>query len=70
MKYSATKVEKTPSIRKRGYPCLKYIKNQAYLRQGAINKLAIPIAVLHSLIDYPCNSYCVRLNISQLESQR
>jgi len=49
------KLFETPSIRKRGYPCFKYIKNQTYLRQGAINKQAIPIAVIHSLIDSPCN---------------
>jgi len=50
------KLFRTPSIRKGGYPCFKYINNQAYLRQGAISKQAIPIAVLHSLIDHPCNS--------------
>jgi len=53
--YFDAKLFRTPSIRKRGYPCFKYIKNQAYLGQGAINKQAIPIAVLHSPIDHPCN---------------
>jgi len=53
IKYSDAKLLETPSIRKRGYPCFKYMKNQAYLRQGAINKQAIPIAVLHGLNDHP-----------------
>jgi len=45
----------TPSIRKKGYPRFKYVKNQTYLCQRAINKQAIAIAILHSLIDNPCN---------------
>ena len=49
MKYSA-KLFRTPSVRKRGYSCFKYIENQAYLRQGAINRQAILIGVLHSLL--------------------
>jgi len=61
------KLFRTPSIGKRGYPCFKYIEKQVYLRQRAINKQAIPISVLHSLIDHPYNRYSVTLNISQFE---
>jgi len=50
MKIFGAKLFRTTSIRKRGYLCFKYIKNQTYLRQGAINKQAILIAILHSLL--------------------